>query len=64
MKRVRFAKQYVNKDFVFLKWVIFTSESNFNIKYSDGAVKIWPEKNKRILPTFKDRRGRQRNYVR
>lgn len=57
-KRIAFAKKYQNKDSNFWKRVIFTDESKFNIKSSDGRVKIWREKNTslsrhNLIPTFK-----------
>lgn len=57
-KRIAFAKKYHNKNFNFWKRVIFTDESKFNIKLSDGRVKIWREKNTslsahNLVPTFK-----------
>lgn len=62
-KRIVFAKKYLSMGFKFWKRVIFSDESKFNIKFSDGHVKIWREKNTRLrkenlIPTFKHGGGR------
>lgn len=57
-KRITFAKRYLNKNFRFWKNVIFTDECKFNVKSSDGRIRIWRERNTRLhprnlRPTFK-----------
>lgn len=57
-RRVAFAKAYKNYPINFWKRVIWTDECKFNLKMSDGRVKIWREVNtslssRNMLPTFK-----------
>lgn len=57
-KRVIFARQYLNKNMRFWKRVIFSYECKFNIKMSDGRIKIWRECNtslqkRNLQPSFK-----------
>lgn len=57
-KRIIFAKKYANRSTEFWNRVIFSDECKFNIKISDGRVKIWREVNTRLskrnlLPSFK-----------
>lgn len=56
--RLRFAKEYENKDFSFWKTVLFTDESKYNIFGSDGKPYVWRRKNeemhlKNLKPTVK-----------
>lgn len=45
IKRMEFAKLYINKDLNFWKRWIFTDESKFNIFGPDGRCKVWRKAN-------------------
>ncbi|KAK7605096.1 hypothetical protein V9T40_006954 [Parthenolecanium corni] len=58
VKRLKFAKEYVNKPSSFWQTVIFSNKSKFNLFGSDGHGYIWRKKNseleaKNLLPTVK-----------
>ncbi|KAK7576331.1 hypothetical protein V9T40_001250 [Parthenolecanium corni] len=58
VKRLKFAKEYVNKPSSFWQTVIFSDESKFNLFGSDGRGYVWRKKNseleaKNLLPTVK-----------
>ncbi len=58
VKRLNFAKEYVNKPDSFWKTVIFSDESKFNLFGSDGKKYVWRKPNtelqtKNLRPTVK-----------
>jgi len=58
VKRLAFAKEYVNKPTSFWQTVIFSDESKYNLFGSDGRGYVWRKKNselqpKNLLPTVK-----------
>ncbi|GFV57606.1 transposable element Tc1 transposase [Trichonephila clavipes] len=58
LKRLEFAKEYINKPIDFWKNVIFSDESKFNIFKSDGRKLVWRKPctafhTKNVLPTVK-----------
>ncbi|GFU57374.1 transposable element Tc1 transposase [Trichonephila clavipes] len=58
LKRLEFAKEYINKPIDFWKNIIFSDESKFNIFKSDGRKLVWRKPCtavhiKNVLPTVK-----------
>lgn len=51
-KRLEFAKQYINKSTDFWKSVLFSDESKFNIRGSDGRKYVWRHTGERYLPKY------------
>lgn len=57
-KRLKFAKEHLNKDQAFWDKVLWSDESKFNIFGSDGRIKVWRKKKealkmKNLNPTVK-----------
>lgn len=58
VKRLEFAREYINKSRSFWQTVIFSDESKYNLFGSDGRGYVWRKKNtelqtKNLLPTVK-----------
>lgn len=58
MKRLAFAKKYIDKDMAFWRTVLFTDESKFNIFGNDGKQIVWRRANtalkkNNLTPTVK-----------
>lgn len=41
IKRLAYAKQHINKPLAFWNSVLFSDESKYNVKKSDGRVRVW-----------------------